>query len=72
MSVTAKVLLWLWDLEKKRSERPTPSLEPESADQRDEDNATTLSTKTVSPTTLFLVSGNDFFAPLLKSLKHRG
>lgn len=62
LSVAAKILLWLWDLE-----RATISGDP----SEDGDTCSSLSASKKAPV-VFLVTANDHNAPLLTNLKQRG
>mmetsp|Transcript_15142 Transcript_15142/g.28500 ORF Transcript_15142/g.28500 Transcript_15142/m.28500 type:complete len:981 (+) Transcript_15142:116-3058(+) len=69
-SVTAKILMWLWDVQRKAAEHTVGN--SDCADQHDDESSVlSAPAKIVKAPTILLLSGNDFLAPFLTSLKQR-
>jgi hypothetical protein len=65
LSVTAKILLWLWDLERKHSDTSNNENDDSHSHSRTPTNKD-------APPVILLVTANDHYAPLLTTLKQRG
>lgn len=64
LSVTAKILLWLWDLERTASAG--------SRSDSSEDGSNSPSGQKEKAPLILLVTGNNHYVPLMNTLKQRG